>query len=379
MRGQYTGDRTGPVRRRGSPGRVGKHRDSGVHGHPGGATYNPRPSPTPLPMDAQTRTAPSLPQIQALARDDMEAVDALIRRRLASDVVLINQVAEYIINAGGKRLRPMLVLLAAGALGHRGPDAHQLAAVIEFIHTSTLLHDDVVDTSDMRRGRSTANAKWGNAPSVLVGDFLYARAFEMMVELESLPIMNVLSHATAVIAEGEVMQLMNVKNPDLTEEQYMVVIHNKTAMLFEASSHTGALLAGANPEQEAALKDYGKHLGLAFQLVDDVLDYLGDAEAMGKNVGDDLAEGKTTLPLIYAMAKGSDEERQLIRQAIRKGGLDDLPKVLDIVKASGAIEYTMAKAKEQAQIAKDLLACLPESEHRQSLELLTEVAVARVS
>jgi len=236
-----------------------------------------------------------------------------------------------------------------------------------------------VDTSDMRRGRSTANAKWGNAPSVLVGDFLYARAFEMMVELESLPIMNVLSHATAVIAEGEVMQLMNVKNPDLTEDQYMVVIHNKTAMLFEASSHTGALLAGANPEQEAALKDYGKHLGLAFQLVDDVLDYLGDAEAMGKNVGDDLAEGKTTLPLIYAMANGSDEERQLIRQAIRKGGLDDLPKVLDIVKASGAIEYTMAKAKEQAQIAKDLLACLPESEHRQSLELLTEVAVARVS
>jgi len=176
-----------------------------------------------------------------------------------------------------------------------------------------------------------------------------------------------------------VMQLMNVKNPDLTEEQYMVVIHNKTAMLFEASSHTGALLAGANPEQEAALKDYGKHLGLAFQLVDDVLDYLGDAEAMGKNVGDDLAEGKTTLPLIYAMANGNDEERQLIRQAIRKGGLDDLPKVLDIVKASGAIEYTMAKAKEQAQIAKDLLACLPESEHRKSLELLTEVAVARVS
>lgn len=318
-------------------------------------------------------------RIHDTVADDFSRVNDLIIKRLASDVPMVEKIAHYIIESGGKRLRPLLVLLSSRAAGYGQDDHLKLAAVIEFLHTATLLHDDVVDTSDMRRGRSTANAKWGNAPSVLVGDFLYARAFEMMVELESLPIMNVLSHATAVIAEGEVMQLMNVKNPDLTEEQYMVVIHNKTAMLFEASSHTGALLAGANPEQEAALKDYGKHLGLAFQLVDDVLDYLGDAEAMGKNVGDDLAEGKTTLPLIYAMANGSDEERQLIRQAIRKGGLDDLPKVLDIVKASGAIEYTMAKAKEQAQIAKDLLACLPESEHRQSLELLTEVAVARVS
>ncbi|KXS52234.1 MAG: octaprenyl diphosphate synthase [Marinobacter sp. T13-3] len=218
-----------------------------------------------------------------------------------------------------------------------------------------------------------------NAPSVLVGDFLYARAFEMMVELESLPIMNVLSRATAVIAEGEVMQLMNVKNPDLTEEQYMQVIHNKTAMLFEAASHTGAQLAGASEEQEVALRDYGKHLGMAFQLVDDVLDYQGDAETMGKNVGDDLAEGKTTLPLIQAMATGTDEERQLIRQAIRKGGLDDLPKVLETVRQSGAIEYTMDKAKEQARVARELLTCLPESAHREALELLTEVAVARVS
>src|SRR5690554_4660880 len=314
-----------------------------------------------------------------IVAEDFAAVDSLIKQQLSSRIPLVEKIGDYIISAGGKRLRPLLVLLAGNAVGKQDDDLRLLAAVIEFLHTSTLLHDDVVDKSDLRRGRSIANAKWGNAPSVLVGDFLYARAFEMMVELESLPIMNVLSHATAVIAEGEVMQLMNVKNPDLTEEQYMVVIHNKTAMLFEASSHTGALLAGADPEQEAALKDYGKHLGLAFQLVDDVLDYLGDAEAMGKNVGDDLAEGKTTLPLIYAMANGSDEERQLIRQAIRKGGLDDLPKVLDIVKASGAIEYTMAKAKEQAQIAKDLLACLPETEHRQSLELLTEVAVARVS
>ncbi|WP_278350801.1 octaprenyl diphosphate synthase [Marinobacter nauticus] len=311
--------------------------------------------------------------------DDFSRVNDLIIKRLASDVPLVEKIAQYIIESGGKRLRPLLVLLASQAAGYQKDDHLKLAAVIEFLHTATLLHDDVVDTSDMRRGRSTANAKWGNAPSVLVGDFLYARAFEMMVELQSLPIMNVLSHATAVIAEGEVMQLMNVKNPDLSEDQYMVVIHNKTAMLFEAASHTGALLAGASAEQENALKDYGKHLGLAFQLVDDVLDYQGDAETMGKNVGDDLAEGKTTLPLIYAMANGSEAERQLIRQAIRKGGLDDLPKVLDIVKASGAIEYTMTKAKEQAQIARDLLTCLPGSEHRKALELLTEVAVARVS
>ncbi|MBN7770509.1 polyprenyl synthetase family protein [Marinobacter daepoensis] len=311
--------------------------------------------------------------------DDFSRMNDLIIERLASDVPMVQKIAQYIIESGGKRLRPLLVLLSSQAAGYQQNEHLKLATVIEFLHTATLLHDDVVDTSDMRRGRSTANAKWGNAPSVLVGDFLYARAFEMMVELQNLPIMNVLSHATAVIAEGEVMQLMNVKNPDLTEQQYMAVIHNKTAMLFEASSHTGALLAGANSDQEKALRDYGNHLGLAFQLVDDVLDYQGDAAAMGKNVGDDLAEGKTTLPLIYAMANSSDEDRQLIRQAIRKGGLDDLPKVLAIVKASGAIEYTMTKAREQAQFARELLNCLPESDHRQALELLTDVAVARVS
>ncbi|MEP2613840.1 polyprenyl synthetase family protein, partial [Marinobacter alexandrii] len=234
--------------------------------------------------------------------DDFSRVNELIIQRLSSDVPLVEKIAQYIIESGGKRLRPLLVLLSSQATGYAGNNHLKLAAVIEFLHTATLLHDDVVDTSDMRRGRSTANARWGNAPSVLVGDFLYARAFEMMVELESLPIMNVLSHATAVIAEGEVMQLMNVKNPDLTEEQYMKVIHNKTAMLFEAASHSGALLAGASQQQEKALQDYGKHLGLAFQLVDDVLDYRGDAETMGKNVGDDLAEGKATLPLIHAMA-----------------------------------------------------------------------------
>jgi len=309
----------------------------------------------------------------------MEAVNALIHSSLHIDVALINQLSHYMINSGGKRLRPMLVLLAANACAHKGTQHIKLAAVIEFIHTATLLHDDVVDTSDMRRGRSTANARWGNAPSVLVGDFLYARAFEMMVELKSLRIMDVLSHATAVIAEGEVMQLMNVKNPDLTEEQYMKVIHNKTAMLFEAASHTGALLANASAEQELGLKDYGKHLGLAFQLVDDVLDYRGDAEAMGKNVGDDLAEGKTTLPLNHAMSHGTGEERQLIRQAIRKRGRDDQPRSLDIVERSGAIEYTMAKAREQAELAQTCLLSLPDSGHKEAMELLTEVAGARVS
>ncbi|WP_203301785.1 octaprenyl diphosphate synthase [Marinobacter sediminum] len=311
--------------------------------------------------------------------DDFSRVNDLIIQRLSSDVPLVEKIAQYIIESGGKRLRPLLVLLSSQAAGYNGNNHLKLAAVIEFLHTATLLHDDVVDTSDMRRGRSTANARWGNAPSVLVGDFLYARAFEMMVELESLPIMNVLSHATAVIAEGEVMQLMNVKNPDLTEEQYMKVIHNKTAMLFEAASHSGALLAGASEPQEKALQDYGKHLGLAFQLVDDVLDYRGDAETMGKNVGDDLAEGKATLPLIHAMANGSDEERQLIRHAIRKGGLDDLSQIVTVVESSGALEYTMARARAEAAQAAECLSGLGESSHKTALTLLTEVAVARVS
>ena len=311
--------------------------------------------------------------------DDFSRVNDLIIKRLSSDVPLVEKIAQYIIESGGKRLRPLLVLLSSQAIGYKGDDHLKLAAVIEFLHTATLLHDDVVDTSDLRRGRSTANARWGNAPSVLVGDFLYARAFEMMVELQSLRIMSVLSRATAVIAEGEVMQLTNVKNPDLSESQYMEVIHNKTAMLFEAASHTGALLAGASNDQEIALRDYGKHLGLAFQLVDDVLDYRGDAEAMGKNVGDDLAEGKTTLPLIYAMEKGVESERQLIRQAIRKGGLDDLHAILQIVDRSGALEYTMAKAREQATLAAACLDALPASEHRNAMTLLADLAVSRVS
>lgn len=311
--------------------------------------------------------------------DDFSCVNELIIKQLSSDVPLVEKIAQYIIESGGKRLRPLLVLLSTRAVGEPRGDHHKLAVVIEFLHTATLLHDDVVDTSDMRRGRSTANARWGNAPSVLVGDFLYARAFEMMVELGSLPVMQVLSRATTVIAEGEVLQLMNVKNPDVSEEQYMEVIHNKTAMLFQAASHTGALLAGASPEQEQALKDYGKHLGLAFQLVDDALDYTGDAEAMGKNVGDDLAEGKPTLPLIYAMANSSEEHRQLIRNAIRKGGLDDLPRILEIVNNSGALEYTLDKARKQAALAKACTSKLPASEHTAALEQLADVAVDRMS
>lgn len=311
--------------------------------------------------------------------DDFSRVNQLIIQRLSSDVPLVEKIAHYIIESGGKRLRPLLVLLSSQALGYDRDEHLKLAAVIEFLHTATLLHDDVVDTSDLRRGRSTANARWGNAPSVLVGDFLYARAFEMMVELKSLPIMDVLSHATAVIAEGEVMQLTNVKNPDLTEDQYMQVIFKKTAMLFEASAHTGALLAGATAEQEQALSNYGKHLGLAFQLVDDVLDYRGDADTMGKNVGDDLAEGKTTLPLIHAMAHGSEADSKLIRQAIRKGGLDDLTRIVAIVEATGALDYTLQKAREEAAKAADCVAGLAPSAHREALELLTQVAVSRVS
>ncbi len=311
--------------------------------------------------------------------DDFSRVNDLIINRLSSDVPLVEKIAHYIIESGGKRLRPLLVLLSSQAVGYNQNDHLKLAAVIEFLHTATLLHDDVVDTSDLRRGRSTANARWGNAPSVLVGDFLYARAFEMMVELKSLRIMDVLSHATAVIAEGEVLQLMNVKNPDLTEDQYMEVIHNKTAMLFEAASHTGAILANATEEQEAALRDYGKHLGLAFQLVDDVLDYRGDAGTMGKNVGDDLAEGKATLPLIHAMAHGSSEEREIVRQAIRKGGLDDLDKILEIVSCSGALDYTIQRAHEQAEAALACLRQLPPSAHVDSLRLLTEIATERAS
>ncbi|MDX1588268.1 MAG: polyprenyl synthetase family protein [Oleiphilaceae bacterium] len=312
-------------------------------------------------------------------QEDFARVNQLISEQLSSHVPMVERIAHHIVDSGGKRLRPLLVLLSARALGYQGQDHQKLATVIEFLHTATLLHDDVVDTSDLRRGRTTANARWGNAPSVLVGDFLYSRAFQMMVSLNSLPIMSVLSDATAVIAEGEVMQLMNVKNPDLTEAQYLQVIHSKTAMLFQAASQTGAMQAGASPEQESALRDYGQRLGMAFQLVDDMLDYRGDARTMGKNLGDDLAEGKATLPLIQAMKSAPEADRKLIRDAIRQGGLDQLERIGHLVETTGALDYTLEKAREAAGQARDALADIPDSPFRDSLLALAELSVSRVA
>ena len=292
-----------------------------------------------------------LPAIQGLVRSDMAAVDTLIRHRLASDVVLINQVAEYIIGAGGKRLRPMLLLLSAGALGHHGTDAHQLAAVIEFIHTATLLHDDVVDESDLRRGRSTANAVWGNAASVLVGDFLYSRSFQLMVELERSEVMRILADTTNQIAEGEVLQLLHVRNPETDEAAYLRVVERKTAVLFAAATRLGALLAGADETMQQRLHDYGLNLGHAFQIADDVLDYTSDTDTLGKNLGDDLAEGKATLPLIHAIANSDDSTQKRMRLAIERGDSAALPDVLAAIHASGSLDYSRARARQYADAA----------------------------
>jgi octaprenyl-diphosphate synthase len=315
--------------------------------------------------------------IYAIIEQDFADVDSLIREQLTSRVPLVEKIADYIVSSGGKRLRPLLVIMTAKALTASGPKANKLAAVIEFLHTATLLHDDVVDTSDMRRGNPTANEKWGNAPSVLVGDFLYARSFQMMVELENLQVMDILSNSTCVIAEGEVLQLVNTKNPDTTEEQYMDVIKGKTAMLFEASTHSSAILCGATPEQEQALKEYGHHLGMAFQLVDDVLDYEGDAETMGKNVGDDLAEGKATLPLIHAMRVGSKEQVKLIRKAIRKGGLEDIDDIMEIVQTCGSLEYTRQVARQHVELAQNCLNLLADTDAKQALHSLARIAIER--
>ena len=316
-------------------------------------------------------------QIYATVSADFSQADELIKQQLFSRVPLVENIGRYITDSGGKRMRPLLVLLSANALGYKGSDHVKLATIIEFLHTATLLHDDVVDTSELRRGRSTANAKWGNAPSVLVGDFLYSRAFQMMVELGSMPIMDILSQATNVIAEGEVLQLMNVRNPDLTEAQYMDVIRSKTAMLFQAASHSAAVLAKASPEQEAGLRDFGLYLGMAFQLVDDVLDYRGNAEEMGKNVGDDLAEGKCTLPLIYTMQNGTSAQRDLVRQAIRQGGLDQLAPILEAVSSSGALEHTTQLAQNYVDQAEECLRALPDSEFKAALLGLAKLAVNR--
>jgi octaprenyl-diphosphate synthase len=298
---------------------------------------------------------------------EMQTVDAVIIERLRSEVALINQIAHYIISAGGKRIRPRLVLLFARALGFQGPERFTLAAVVEFIHTATLLHDDVVDESSLRRGRQTANALFGNAASVLVGDFLYSRAFQMMVSVNRMRVLDVLADATNVIAEGEVLQLMNMHDPDLAIEDYLRVIRYKTAKLFEASARLGAVLANADTATEEHCADYGRSLGTAFQLVDDLLDYQGDTQELGKNVGDDLREGKPTLPLLIAMARGTEEERLTIRQAIEQGEVEKLPEIVQIVRRTGALEATREAARAQADQARAALEALPDSEARKSL------------
>lgn len=320
----------------------------------------------------------SIEQISNLAQADMQAVDQAILAQLNSDVVLINQLGHYIISGGGKRIRPLIAVLTANAVGYKGQEHITCAAFVEFIHTATLLHDDVVDESDMRRGRETANARFGNAASVLVGDFIYTRAFQMMASLRSLDVLQVMSDATNVIAEGEVQQLMNVNDPDTTEANYMQVIYSKTARLFEAASQCSAIVSGADQATVIAMRDYGRYLGTAFQLVDDILDYSANAEQLGKNIGDDLAEGKPTLPLLHAMRSGNSQQAALIREAIEQGGKREaLDEILAIMAEHKSLDYTMERAKQEAQKAVDALAILPESEYKQALISLAYLSVDR--
>ncbi|WP_419605356.1 octaprenyl diphosphate synthase [Thiolapillus sp.] len=318
-----------------------------------------------------------LSAIRDLIADDMRATDLLILDRLQSDVVLINQIGHYIVNSGGKRLRPMIVQLSALAVGYQGSHHINLAAIIEFIHTATLLHDDVVDGSDMRRSNETANAVWGNAASVLVGDFLYSRSFEMMVEIQNLRVMDVLSHATNRIAEGEVLQLLNCNDPDTTEDQYREVITRKTATLFEAGAQLAAIVAERPECEEQALADYGLHLGMAFQMIDDALDYGSSDEDIGKNLGDDLAEGKPTLPLIRAIETGRKEQQQLLRGAIENGGADKVDEVMTAIESTDAIAYTARRAREEAELAKKALEILPASAYNSALAALADFSVQR--
>lgn len=326
---------------------------------------------------ANTTPAPDLAAIQAFSAADMAGIDALIRHRLASDVVLINQVAEHIISAGGKRLRPMLVALAGRACGGHGAEHHQLAAIIEFIHTSTLLHDDVIDESDLRRGRSTANAIWGNAASVLVGDFLYSRSFQLMVELDRMEVMRILADATNRIAEGEVLQLLHVRNPDVDEAAYLQVIERKTAVLFAAGTRLGALASGADEATQQRLHDYGLQLGYAFQIADDMLDYSAEGAALGKNLGDDLAEGKATLPLIHAMAHADAPVRERLRAIVEAGDAGAMEEVMAAIHACGSLEYSHRRAVEYAEAAEAALDGLPESEAVAALRGLARYAVER--
>lgn len=330
-----------------------------------------------MPLDSPS--TPASLDLASLMAPDMAEVDALIRRRLASEVALIDQISHYIIGAGGKRIRPMLVVLFANALGFRGPERHELAAVVEFIHTATLLHDDVVDESALRRGRDTANALFGNAASVLVGDFLYSRAFQMMVSVDRMRVLDVLAEATNVIAEGEVLQLMNMHDPGITVEDYLKVIRYKTAKLFEASARLGAVLADAPPEVEAACADYGRALGTAFQLVDDLLDYEGSTQQLGKNVGDDLREGKPTLPLLVAMQRGTEAQRDMIRAAIEHGEQERLPEILRIVQETGGLEATRDAARAESERARSAISSLPPSIWREALLELCARSLTRSS
>jgi octaprenyl-diphosphate synthase len=325
----------------------------------------------------QAPATPAIDDVKELAASDMQAVDNLIRKSLQSDVALVSQVSEYIVTSGGKRLRPLIVLLAARALGYQGDHHVHAAAIIEFIHTATLLHDDVVDSSARRRGRDTANTVFGNQASVLVGDFLYSRAFQMMVGIGSMHIMRILADATNTIAGGEVLQLMNVHDADVTEDAYRQVIYRKTACLFEAGAQIAAVLAARDRDDAPAMITFGKNLGTAFQLVDDALDYDASPSELGKNLGDDLAEGKPTLPLIYAMEKGTDAERSLLRGAIESDGIDRLDEVQAIIDSTGAIEYTVNCAQAAADIAIDAISALPESAYKQALISLAEFSVRR--
>jgi octaprenyl-diphosphate synthase len=321
----------------------------------------------------------TLDEVLALGREDMAAVDCLISESLKSDVALVSQVSEYIVMSGGKRLRPMIVLLAARAFGYEGEQHVRASAIIEFIHTATLLHDDVVDSSARRRGKDSANTVFGNQASVLVGDFLYSRAFQMMVDIGSMRIMQILADATNTIAAGEVMQLMNVHDPDTTEEAYRQVIYRKTARLFEAGAQIAAVLADRSPADEAAMIRFGQELGTAFQLVDDALDFNASADELGKNLGDDLAEGKATLPLIYAMQEAAPKDKELIRNAILEGGLDQLEKITTVIESTGALQYTAARAQEAADQAIAALTDVPDSEYKQALIAIAEFSVQRRS
>jgi octaprenyl-diphosphate synthase len=332
-----------------------------------------------MQMAAAKPDSVNFDDVAELARDDMDAVNRLISSSLESDVALVSQVSEYIVMSGGKRLRPMIVLLAARALGYDGEQHIRAATIIEFIHTATLLHDDVVDSSERRRGQDSANTVFGNQASVLVGDFLYSRSFQMMVDIDDMRVMQILANATNTIAAGEVQQLMNVHDPDTTEDDYRQVIYRKTARLFEAGAQIASVLAGRDDRIEQAMVRYGQYLGTAFQLVDDALDYAASADELGKNLGDDLAEGKPTLPLIHAMRTGSDAQRKLIRAAIRDGGRKQMDDIIAIIESTGALDYTARRAREAADAAIGELADLPDNEYRNALMLLAEFAVQRRS